>query len=106
MIKVPIKAVPNQLFKVVLDGQNCEIHIYYRFGTMYMDLICNNNVIQTGAVCRNRAGIIQAETNLFSGNLHFIDLLGETDPNYKGFADRYSLLYVAGDEVTPKGLRY
>ena len=106
MLKIPLKSVPNQEFKVVLDGQNCNIKLYYRFGNMYLDLICNNNTIQTGAICRNRAAIIQVATNLFSGNLHFIDLLGENDPNYEGFADRYSLLFVADGEETPKGLRH
>jgi hypothetical protein len=106
MLKIPLKAVPNQEFKVVLDNQNCSIHIYYRFGNMFLDLICNDTVIQTGAICRNRAAIIQVATNLFKGNLHFIDLLGEKDPVYTGFSDRYSLLYVADGEDLPKGLMY
>jgi hypothetical protein len=106
MVKIPLKAVPAQNFKVVLDGQNCQISIYYRFGDTYLDLICNDVVIIRGAVCRNRAAVIQKATNNFTGNLHFIDLLGDSDPNFNGFNDRWSLLFVPASEPTPKGLLY
>ena len=104
MIKIPLNPVPSQSIKVVLAGQNCEIKIYYRFGTMYMDLICNNSLVQSGAVCRNRASIVQVANNNFKGSLHFVDLLGESEPNYKDFQSRYSLLYVGADEALPRGL--
>lgn len=104
MIKIPLNPVPSQSIKVVLAGQNCEIKIYYRFGTMYMDLICNNSLVQSGAVCRNRASIVQVANNNFKGSLHFVDLLGESEPIYKDFQSRYSLLYVSEDEELPRGL--
>ena len=86
MVKIPLNIEPNQSLKVVLAGQNCEIKLYYRFGAMFMDLICNNVLIQSGAICTNRGAVINKATN-------------DT-----GFADRYSLLYVSDNEVTPAGL--
>lgn len=106
MVKIPLKAIPAQNFKVVLDGQNCQIKIYYRFGNTYLDLICNDVNIVNGAICRNRAAIVNKATNDFKGNLHFVDLLGDNDPNYKGFSDRWSLLFVPSSESTPRGLLY
>lgn len=106
MLKIPIRSVPNQKFKVVLDGQNCQIKLYYRFTNTYMDISCNDVEIVNGAICRNRGAIIQRASNDFSGNLHFVDLLGNNDPHWQGFGTRFSLLYVSADEETPKGLLY
>jgi hypothetical protein len=36
--------------------------------------------------------------------LYFLDLLGDSDPDYKLFNDRYILLYVSANESTPRGL--
>jgi hypothetical protein len=106
MIKIPMKNVPAQTFRVVLDGQNCTITIYYRFGNTYMDLVVNGELVTTGAICRNRASVVQVANRIFSGSLHFLDLLGDSDPMYKLFNDRFILLFVSADEETPKGLRY
>lgn len=104
MVKIPLNTVPSQSLRVVLGGQNCELKIYYRFGSMYMDITCNNSLVQSGAVCRNRASVVQVANTIFTGSLHFVDILGETEPIYTGFADRYSLLYVGADEELPRGL--
>lgn len=106
MVKIPLKSIPNQSFKVVLDGQNCQIKIYYRFTNTYLDLICNDVNIINGAICRNRAGIVTKATNDFKGQLHFVDLLGDNDPHWQGFGSRFSLLFVPESEETPRGLLY
>lgn len=104
MRKIPLKNVPSQIIKVVLAEQNCQLKIYYRFGSMYMDIIVDGEMIQAGAVCRNRTSIVQVANNVFQGSLHFIDLLGDSEPNWEGFGDRFSLLYVEPNEAMPKGL--
>lgn len=106
MLKIPLKQTPSQKLRVVLDGQNCTLSIYYRFGTTYMDLYVGNTLIEQGAVCRNRAGIIRVANSTFSGSLHFLDLLGESDPDYRLFNDRFILLFVGAGETMPEGLRY
>lgn len=106
MKKIQLKNVPNQKFKIVLDGQNCQIKIYYRFGSMFLDLSCNDVLIISGAICRNRAGIVTKATNNFKGQLHFVDLLGDSDPHWQGFGNRFSLLFVPDNEPTPRGLLY
>lgn len=106
MVKIPLKNVPSQTFNVVLGGQNCTIDLYYRFGNTYMDLICNQETVTTGAICRNRASIVQVSNNIFAGSLHFLDTLGDAPPYYKSYGSRFILLYVGVDEEIPKGLRY
>ena len=104
MLKIPLKRVPSQKLRVVLGGQNCTINLYYRFGNTYMDLVVGNNVVINGAICRNRSSVVNVANHVFAGALYFLDLLGDSDPNYKLFNDRYILLYVSADESTPRGL--
>ena len=104
MLKIPLKQVPSQKLRVVLGGQNCTINLYYRFGNTYMDLVVGNNVVINGAICRNRSSAVNVANHVFAGALYFLDLLGDSDPNYKLFNDRYILLYVSADESTPRGL--
>lgn len=104
MLKIPLKQVPSQKLRVVLGGQNCTISLYYRFGNTYMDLVVGSNVVINGAICRNRSSVVNVANHVFAGALYFLDLLGDSDPNYKLFNDRYILLYVPADESTPRGL--
>ena len=106
MLKIPLKQIPSQKIRVVLGGQNCTLSIYYRFGSLYMDLYVGDNLVEQGAACRNRASIIRVSNSYFSGSLHFLDLLGDKDPDYQLFNDRYILLFVSANETLPAGLRY
>ena len=104
MLKIPLKQIPSQKLRVVLNGQNCTISLYYRFSNTYMDLVVGNNVVINGAICRNRSSVVNVANHIFAGALYFLDLLGDSDPNYKLFNDRYILLYVSASESTPGGL--
>ena len=104
MLKIPLKQIPSQKLRVVLNGQNCTISLYYRFGNTYMDLVVGNNVVINGAICRNRSSVVNVANHIFAGALYFLDLLGDSDPDYKLFNDRYILLYVSASESTPGGL--
>jgi hypothetical protein len=99
MKKIPLSPVPAQSMKVKLAGQNCEIRVYYRFGSTYMDLICNGAQVVTGAICRDRQNIIQIAQNAFQGALLFVDMLGQADPLYSGFGERWRLFYKAANEL-------
>ena len=37
MIQIPLKNLPSQELQVVLDGQQCTIFVYWRFGLMFLD---------------------------------------------------------------------
>ena len=99
MLKIPLSPVPAQSLKVKLAGQNCEMRIYYRFGSTYLDLTVNGVLVVTGAICRDRQNIIQIAQNAFSGILFFMDMLGESDPLYSDFGERWRLFYKAANEL-------
>ena len=98
MKKIPLSPVPAQSLKVKLNGQNCEMRVYYRFGSTYLDLVCNGEEIVKGAICRDRQNIIQIAQSAFEGQLLFVDMLGEADPLYSGFGERWRLFYKAAGE--------
>lgn len=99
MKKIPLQPVPAQSLKVKLGGQNCQIRLYYRFGSTYMDVTAGGVVVCTGAICRDRQNVIQIAQNAFSGALLFVDMLGTSDPLYSGFGERWRLFYKAANEL-------
>ena len=99
MIKIPLQKTPAQSLKIKLDGQNCEMRVYYRFGSTYMDLTVGGVVVVTGAICLDRQNIIQIAQNAFQGALLFVDMLGQADPLYSGFGERWRLFYKAANEL-------
>lgn len=99
MKKIPLQPVPAQSLKVKLGGQNCQIRVYYRFGSTYMDITAGGVVVVTGAICRDRQNVIQIAQNAFSGALLFVDMLGTSDPLYNGFGERWRLFYKAANEL-------
>ncbi len=101
MVKIPLRKIPSQTLRIVLGGQNCIIHIYYRFNATYLDLQVDDIPICTGAICRNLASICQVASAYFDGSLHFLDMIGDNDPKYTGFGERYRLFYVTLDETLP-----
>ena len=99
MLKIPLSPAPAQSLKVKLAGQNCEMRIYYRFGSIYLDLTVGGVVVCTGAICRDRQNIIQIAQNAFQGQIFFVDMLGTSDPLYSGFGERWRLFFKAANEL-------
>lgn len=106
MIKIPLQKKPSQTMRIKLDEQNCILKVYFRYGLTFLDLTVDKTVVVKGAICQDRASITQHTGLNFRGSLHFVDLLGQTPPNYKEFGNRYSLLYVKDGEPIPDGLRW
>lgn len=100
MVKIPLQAIPNQQFQVVLDGQNCTLHIYQRGDFLYMDVECEGAEIRTGAICLPDISLTNYDSADFSGMLFFIDTLGKgAVPTYEELGDRFILCYATADEV-------
>ena len=61
MQQIPLEATPNQIFSVVLGGQNCTIGLYARTASspdggatrLYCDLAVSGVQIWSGVLCRN-----------------------------------------------------
>lgn len=106
MQKIPLPPIPSNRFQVVLDDQQCRISLYQRGRRMYLDLDVDNEPVCRGAICQNRASIVQSPTRLFSGSLHFWDTLGDEPPQYDQLGTRFLLLYVSANETLPDELKF
>lgn len=103
MIQIPLQAVPSQTFSVNLDGQDCQINLYSKFGTLYTDVYVNNAVIILGVQCQNGNRIVRSQYLGFIGDLIFVDTQGEDNPTYDGLGSRYLLEYLTTDDLALLG---
>ena len=107
MLFIPLAAIPSQTLNIVLDGQDCTISLYWRQERLYLDLISNGQAIVVGAICENKANVLQTDHLYFKGSLHFFDSEGDSPPRYEGLNYiRWVLVFIAEDEDLPESLRF
>lgn len=95
--KIPLKAIPNQRFNVVLNDQNCTIHLFQRGDYLYMDFAVDDKMIRTGSICLSATSILAYPTPYFNGYLFFTDVKRKNkEPNYAELGSRYILCYTDG----------
>ena len=90
---IPLDAVPNQIFNIDLNGQQCTFEFISRDAYMYMNLTLNNNKVIDGMICLNKVDLVQYKGSKFIGRLYFEDTQGSLDPLYYGLNDRWLLVY-------------
>lgn len=102
MVEIPLNNVPNQQFNVVLNEQDCTIHLYQRNTRLYMDLFLDGVALRYGAVCLPHIDIV-AHPYPFTGRLVFMDSLSEPAkqmaPQYAELGTRYKLFYLTDEEA-------
>lgn len=95
-LNIPIVAVPNQSFSVVLEQQNCKINLLTRGDIIYFDLFLNNQAIILGRQI-NISPILPYKyiQQKFNGNFIILNNDGnlDTTPNYRLFGISQSLIY-------------
>lgn len=97
---IPLQAIPNQRFNIVLGEQNCTLHIYQRSGYMYLDLSVDNKVIRQGMICLVNVNLLNYPVTGFSGYLFFADNSGAGGtPVYDRLGSRYTLFYMTEEEA-------
>lgn len=106
---IPLRAEPNQSLLVVLAGQNCALRLETReIGTgvlrpgdlsLYAGLDVEDRPVFSGRICREGVPLKRAEYLPFAGDLVFIDMTGEEDPQWSGLGTRWRLLYLDADEA-------
>ena len=101
MKEIPLTSIPSQEFNVILGGQHCTISLYWRQVRLYLDLMADSHVICRGAICQNKAEIVQSRTQGFKGSLYFLDLEGDRPPHWERLNTRYVLLYLEEGEDDP-----
>lgn len=110
MQQIPLSQIPAQTLNVVLSDQYCTISVYWRQERLFLDLNVGATVIRQGAICQNRADVLQSKSSDFAGTLHFYDLEGDRPPRFErlhnGSSGRWVLVYVEEGEKLPLKLRY
>lgn len=110
MQQIPLSPIPAQTLSLILDGQYCTLAIYWRQERLYLDLHSGQAVICQGAICENRADIVQSKSQNFKGSLHFLDTEGDKPPHWEGLNNgktgRWLLLYAGAGEELPESLRH
>jgi len=104
MIQIPLQAVASQVLSIVLGGQNTQLNIYSKFGTLYMDVSVNNSPIILGVQCQNGNRIVRSVYLGFQGDLIFVDTQGSSNPNFEGLNSRFLLQYLTVDDLETLGI--
>jgi hypothetical protein len=98
---IPLQALPSQDVEVQLGNQICQINVYQKLRSVYLDLYVNDALIIGGVICQNLNRIVRDLYLGFVGDLCFIDNQGDTDPVYTGLGSRYNLLYLTPSDLPP-----
>ena len=100
---IPTQPVPNQVFNVTLDGQQCRIAIAQKSTGMYLNLYVNDVLIIGGVLCEIANRIVRSVYLGFVGDLAFFDTQPGADPlvpenpdqvYYTGLGSRFFLAYL------------
>lgn len=98
MQEIPLQAVPSQMVKTVLAGQNVQLLIYQKSQGLFVDVNFDDIEAVSSVIARDAVPIVCRQYTGFVGNLLFIDTQGNADPEYTGLGNRFSLVYLTEAE--------
>lgn len=91
---IPLQALQSQEVSVQLGRQPCRIRAYQKSTGFYLDLLVADAPIVTGVLCRDRNRLVMAEYMGFDGDLVFVDLQGNSDPDWTDLGSRFQLTWL------------
>lgn len=95
---IPLEAVANQEFAIVLNGQDCRMAVYERKARVFVDLMVAGTWIRRGMLALP-LNIMPRGTAAFSGALMFVGANTSGDPRAAGFGAEWELYYLTPEEV-------
>lgn len=98
MQTIPLQAIPSQIVKTVLGGQNCQILINQKAEGLFVDVNADGVDVALAMIARDAVPIVCRGYSGFAGNLIFIDTQGSLDPSYLGLGTRWTLTYLTAAE--------
>jgi hypothetical protein len=98
MQTIPLQPVANQIVKVVLGNQNCQILLALRNDNFFADVSVGGIDLVTCVIVRDSVPIVSSEYSGFSGQLMIIDTSSNEDPRIDGLGSRWLLTYFSGSE--------
>lgn len=104
MREIPLRPVPNQSLQCILGGQNCTLRFYTRevdcVEHLFCDLALDQSLVFGGVICQDFIDLKLYAYWPFAGRLVFVDMQGESQPNWRGLNERWKLVYLEdGEEV-------
>jgi len=99
MLAIPLAAVPSQALTVVLGDQVSQISVRQLAVGVAVDLSVNDSPIIRGVLAFNLNRLVRSAYLGFIGDLAFVDMEGNADPDYSGMGTRYQLCYFPPDEL-------
>lgn len=91
---IPLNPVPSQTLTVVLNTQECVIHVYQRSTGVFLDLGIAGTLVLAGVICHDRSLLVLDSYIGLLGDLVFVDTLGTSDPAYSGLGTRWLLAFL------------
>ena len=98
MQQIPLRPIPAQSVKALLNGQNCQIDVYQKQQGIFVNISVDGVAVAASTIARDAVPLVSREYAGFSGNLLFIDTQGDKDPDYLSLGSRYSLVYLTAAE--------
>ena len=92
-VLIPLAAIPSQSLNINLNNQACSLSVYQLSTGLFLDLSVNGVPVVTCRACPIATPLIRASYNGFVGEFVFVDVVGESNPNYTGFGTRWFLTY-------------
>lgn len=83
--EIPIETIPNQFLSTSLDGVTWGITLETRTNGLYISLSKGADLVLSNRVCRNTVPL--------GHGFVFIDIEGNSDPEYTGLGVRYILIW-------------
>lgn len=97
MMQIPLTAIPNQSFDIILDGKRFDLTFKEANGIMAVDIAIDDVVVVTGARCVAGFPLINYQY-LEQGNLFFTTMNDEL-PYYTEFESTQTLVYATAAEM-------
>ncbi|HJA08891.1 MAG TPA: hypothetical protein H9962_06855 [Candidatus Mailhella merdigallinarum] len=97
LLEIPLRAEPSQALSLVLGGQDVTLRLFTRDmddrPRLYCDLMASGVWVWRGRLCHNGQGLKLYDYLPFEGDLVFVDMQADADPQWSGLGDRWRLVW-------------
>lgn len=98
MKTIPLKSIPSQVVKTVLDDQNIKLKVYQKDEGLFVDVTSDGVDVVVAVLAHDADPIVCIQYTGFAGNFVFIDTQGDSDPTYSTLGTRHNLVYLTAEE--------
>lgn len=101
---IPLQPIASQTFQITLNGQACSLAVYAKTTPggqqqIYVDLQLSDAPVLSCRIAQNRVLMVRYAYLGFQGDLVFVDMQAQLDPQWSGLGGRWQLVYLATADV-------